>query len=87
MILKYYAIRDKQVEAFLSPFSARTDGEAIRMFSNAIQDKNTEFSRHPGDFDLYLVADWNDQIGSFTPTNGGARRVISALECGVLPDA
>lgn len=80
MNVKYFAVRDKKAEAFMQPFQARTEGEAIRTFMDAVQDTKSPFYRYPGDFDLYYVADWNDAIGSFVPANGGARPVITGLE-------
>lgn len=69
-MLKVYAVRDKAVGAFMAPFFVRSPGEAMRSFVDAVNDKNTPFFRHPGDFELY-------DIGMFDPSNGS----LSAAEC------
>ena len=80
MNIKYFSVRDKKAEAFLSPFTARTDGEAIRSFQDALQDPKSPFFKYPDDFTLYYVADWNDGIGSFVPAVGGARVVVEGMQ-------
>lgn len=79
-VVKYYAVYDKKAEAFMQPFACRTDGEAMRTFMDAVQDEKSPFHKYPGDFDLYVVADWNDSIGSFVPTNGGAKSIITGIQ-------
>jgi len=61
-----YSVFDKQVEAFMKPFEARSDGEAKRIFSVSFADRNpNRFQVPAGDLDLFLVGEWNDLIGEF----------------------
>lgn len=80
-VIRYYSVRDKKAEAFMTPFQARTDAEAIRSFTDACSDDKSPFYRYPEDFVLYRVAEWNETIGSFVPVNGGAMELISGFEC------
>lgn len=78
--MKYlvFSVRDKAVEAFLTPFFARSDAEATRMFAGTMRADNN-LSRYPGQYDLF-------RIGSFEDTSGmiagepGVKPVCTGLE-------
>lgn len=75
VILKAYAIHDNKTEAYLKPFFCVTPGEAIRIFSDAVNDQNSMFYRHPADFTLFEVGTYNDEHGlldSNVPSNLGS---------------
>lgn len=61
--LKLYTVYDKKTQTYDKPFTAKTHGEAERMFGTAAKDTETLLGRHPEDFSL-----WN--IGSFNPYTG-----------------
>lgn len=65
MKLKVYAIMDKKVGAYLNPFLMRSAGEAARAFENSVKDVNTNFNKHPEDYELYEIADWDDLVGDY----------------------
>lgn len=70
MITNMYACFDKKVEAFMQPFMARADGEAIRMFCSSFADSSRP-SRIPAeDLELFLVGYWDDLIGEFGVPEG-----------------
>lgn len=64
MIVKMFAVYDKAVEAFMPPFTARSNGEAMRMFMESVK-RNEQFQAHHRDYALYYLADWNDSTGDF----------------------
>lgn len=57
------AVKDEAVGAFMAPFVCRSQGEAIRSFSDAVADPKMEFGRHPADYGLYVVGEWDDHAG------------------------
>lgn len=61
MKLKVFTVYDSKVGAHLQPFYARSTGEAIRSFSQAVMDTNTQFNKYPADFTLFEVGSWDDQ--------------------------
>lgn len=61
MILKIFAVRDMKAEAFLQPFFSPSVGSALRAFSDAVNDKNCPFNKHPDDYVLYEIGTYNDQ--------------------------
>ena len=63
--MKVFVIYDAKVEAYLQPFYARTNGEALRMWEQSVNDEKTQFYRHPQDFALYGTAEYNEDNGRF----------------------
>ncbi len=71
---KVYAIFDTKVEAYLRPFFCKTPGEAIRTFTDAINDIQSPFHRHPADFVLFEIGTFDErsaQLEAIPPTNLG----------------
>lgn len=82
MKLLAYAIRDKQVDAFMPVFFVRAKGEAMRHFIDACLDKNGRFFAHPADYDLYELSEYDDVTGEFL-TNS-VTRVMSGLDAAAM---
>lgn len=66
MILHAYAIFDSAIGAYNSPFFMQTDGMAIRAFSDNVNSPDSALSKHPDQFILYRLGDYDDQTGMFT---------------------
>lgn len=65
MIMQYFSVRDQAIESFLPPFPAHTKGAAIRMFTDAVNNKDAQFATHKEDFSLWHVGSFDDQKGEF----------------------
>ena len=63
MILFAYSVYDEKVSTFGTPFFAATNPAAIRMFTDLANDPNTTVGRHPEDFTLYHVGQFDDSSG------------------------
>lgn len=77
-MLKVYAVRDKAVGAFMAPFFVRSPAEAMRSFVDAVNDKNSPFFRHPHDYELFFVGQFDPNDGGFTDCT--VVRFATALE-------
>lgn len=68
MELNVYAVLDLKTKAFTQPFYAKTRGEAIRSFTTAVNEAqpNNMWNKYPGDFALYEIGLWDDNLGEFT---------------------
>lgn len=64
-IKNMYAVYDEKAELYNTPFPLATDGLAKRSFEDACKDSRTDLYKYPGDFTLYCVATWDDDIGQF----------------------
>lgn len=90
MKLNVYTVLDKAVNAYLQPFYARGAGEAIRSFSDLANDGNTNIARHPEDFILMFLGEYDDASGLFNCQEPmrlvGATEVIQ-MDPRVVPEA
>lgn len=60
------AVRDRQLDAFMRPFAAQSRGQAIRSFTDETNRPDSELNKHPEDYELYQLAEWDDDTGRFT---------------------
>lgn len=63
MKLNIYAIRDVKISAFSQPFYSQTHGSALRAFSDHVNDNGSAANKHPEDYELYHLGDFDDQVG------------------------
>jgi len=55
-----FAVFDKKGSIYQSFFFARSVADAIRSFTTAVNDPNTQLNQFPDDFELYKVCEIND---------------------------
>lgn len=67
MKLKVIAVRDKITEAYLTPNYFHHVGGAVREFGDAVKNTETVFSKHPTHYDLFLLGEWDNETGEYTP--------------------
>lgn len=79
MIIKIFAVFDSKADAFNSPFFIMNEGQAIRGFTDAVNDKNNPIGQHPEDYSLFRIGDYNDSNAALTPENPTA--LIIGVEC------
>lgn len=65
---KVYTVYDSKIEAYMSPFLMQTKGQAIRAFSDTVNDPDSKngFHQHPEDFTLFEIGEYDDQTGVYT---------------------
>lgn len=67
MLLNAYTLYDAKALTYSPPFFASAHGAACRMVMDVSADPNTSVGRHPGDFTLFCVGQWNDATGQLLP--------------------
>lgn len=75
------AILDSKVGVYSPPMCFRTKGEAIRSFSDACGDDKLPFGKHPADYRLFLIGEFDDNAGSLSSVSPDP--LIGADELGV----
>jgi len=67
MIYKVMSIRDRAADLFGQPMFFGTIGQAIRAFGDEVKrvHENNNLNKHPDDFDLYHIANFNDESAEF----------------------
>jgi len=48
----------------MRPWVAQTDGQAIRMFTDEINNLQGEMHKHADDYDLYRIGEFDDASGA-----------------------
>lgn len=75
MKIRLYSIKDRLLGAFLSPFAARADVEAVRQLRATMQDPQMAKSglvTTPTDYDLYYVGTFEDETGLLHNESGAS---------------
>lgn len=67
MIMNAYTLYDTKALTYSPPFYTTAHGAAVRMVMDLACDPNTSVGRHPADFTLYCVGQWNDATGTLLP--------------------
>jgi len=66
MIRKAFSIYDEKGKIYNTPFYFPHRGEAIRFFEDLTNDKKSTVNKHPEDYTLYQVGDYDDITGRHT---------------------
>lgn len=61
----YFSVFDHKTQAYGQLFPSQTEGSAVRAFQDSINDGNSMVNKHPDDFALFKVAEFNDETGLF----------------------
>jgi len=70
MKLKMFSVLDTKTGAFGNPFVSLREESAIREFSDAVNDgsnPNNQWFRHPEDFSLYFLGEFDTSTGVINP--------------------
>lgn len=92
MITKLYSVFDFKTAVFGRPFTDQSDNSAIRNFADAVNDSsnpNNLWHKHPEDFSLFLVGDFDDENGELIPIHPKnlitASAIFAVKSNGVIP--
>lgn len=66
MKLQAFSVYDEKAQAYNTPFFQLQIAQAIRHFSDLSQDTKTTINRHPEDYSLYHIGEWDDDNASLT---------------------
>ena len=67
MRLNIYTIFDQASGAYMRPFYAQSDGQALRSFTDIAQDADHEIGKHPEDYSLFRIGTYDDNKGELHP--------------------
>lgn len=65
MKLKVFSVYDEKAESFGQPFFFAARGMAVRAFIDLANDGRSTVSKHPVDFHLYEIGEYDDSTGRF----------------------
>lgn len=64
---RIYTAYDSKVENYLPPFFVKTKGAALRAFTEFVNDPNTQFHKHPADYTLFEIGEFDENSGQIAP--------------------
>lgn len=64
MIHKMFAVYDSKSESYTPPFYDHAEGRALRTFADCCNDKDHQFGKHPADYTLFNVGEFDDNLGT-----------------------
>lgn len=68
MRVKMFAVFDNKADLYMTPFFFPANGQAIRAFSDLANDSNTVVGRHPEDYKLVVLGEFDDGNAEFYPS-------------------
>lgn len=66
MNIKVFSLYDIKAKVFQTPFFMQNQGTALRAFSDLVNDERSFVNKHPEDYQLYHVGDFDDEKALFT---------------------
>ena len=69
MILKIFTVYDQKARCHLQPFCFPEEGQARRVFADSCNDEQHTFGRHPEDFTLVTLGEYDDEAGTILAYN------------------
>lgn len=58
---KMFVIYDSKANAYMTPWFLHQDAMAQRAFSDCVNDQNHNFGKHPEDYTLFQIGQFDDQ--------------------------
>lgn len=77
--MKMYAIYDRAIEAYGQPIFVKAQGQAIRSFMDECKNQESQFNKHPEDYELYYIGEYDETTASIT-NNMNIERVARATD-------
>lgn len=59
-----YCIYDKKAKAYTLPFYYQHDGQALRIFTDWVNDIDNPFSKHPEDYSLNKIGTYDENLAT-----------------------
>lgn len=60
-----FTVHDQKAETFMPPFFVPSRGLAIRAFEDCINSEDHHFGKHPADYTLFYLGNFDTDTGSF----------------------
>lgn len=67
MILKVFSVYDTKTKSYSNPFYSPTPDSAIRAFVDITNNPKSDVNRHPSDYILHQIGEFDDSTGLLTP--------------------
>lgn len=79
MKLNAYSIRDIKTDIFAAPWFVPSDGIALRLMRELVQDKRSDLGKYPEDFTLHYIGTYDTSTAVMESSI--SRLVCTAIQC------
>lgn len=81
-LISVCAVRDSAMHAYAAPMFVPSPGVAVRSFTSEVNrvDPQNMLNQHPTDFELWWIAEFDEETGHFSVPEGGPRCVSRAKD-------
>lgn len=69
MKINIYSLYDKKTNVYGRPFFSHTDGHAVRLIEDELDDNQSVVAKHPDDFILNRIGCFDDNTGTIVPSD------------------
>jgi len=69
MKIKMFVIFDTKAKFYNKPFLLQNDSIALRAFTDLANDPSTDVCKHPEDFQLFSIGEFDDETAGIKSTN------------------
>ncbi|AZL82700.1 nonstructural protein [Apis mellifera associated microvirus 2] len=80
MFFRMVAVKDTRVSSFMIPQATTHIAGTLRAWTDSVRDPQTDFAKHPEDYELWHLCDFDDETGLFHPLPNGPERIARALD-------
>lgn len=63
--MKVISVYDSQLEIWSNPQVTLNKGAATRAWTEAVNDEQSPYAKHPQYFTAFLIGDWDENTGQF----------------------
>lgn len=70
------AVSDRAVGEFMNPFVVPSRGLAVRSFTDEVNREGSEMQKHPEDYELHVLCEWDAESGGFIGLEGGPELLV-----------
>ena len=67
--MNIYTIYDSKSESYMRPIFCKTNGEALRIFTDIANDPGHSVGMHPEDYTLFLIGEFSEFDGEIKPSD------------------
>lgn len=80
MIYEVFSVYDTKAQAYLPPFILPRVEQAQRIFADCINSDDHQFGKHPDDYTLFQLGQFDDDSGKFLTQRNGKVSLGNGIE-------
>ena len=66
--MKIFSVYDSKAEYYQKPFLSEHIGDVLRTFKDVANDETNPIGKHPEDYVLFLIGEFDQQTGALVPS-------------------